>query len=324
VQNSEILAWLSALRWARRAALVAGVGAIALASADFVSVVRRPSPAAKELPAAVPAERRMRSLDEYEVIPRRALFAPLDAPYDPTGVDADAIAETSLHLRLLGTIVAGDPRASLAILEDSTGRSRVMRIGGRIGDARIEHIEREWVVVSERGRIRRISFDRTRALRARAEPERGPSRDAELALLAQGIRPPPAAPIQPASPRRGGGDEGALAGDWSDSLEIRTALAELGPQAASTLFDLSRQGQFQPQFGEGGTLAGISVGAVSPGSRLERLGLRSGDVVVSVAGNPLQSYSDLSALRGLQAQGFQVGLVRGGVPVTLQVPPGAL
>lgn len=326
MHTGEILAWLAALRWARRGVVAAGIGAIALASLDVVLLVRRPPPAAKTLPSAEPAPREVRALDDYEVIPRRALFAPLDAPYDPSGIDADAIEETALQLRLLGTIVAADPLASLAILEDGTGKSRVLRVGDRFGDARIEHIDREWVVVSERGRIRRISFDRNRALRARAGPARDPVRDAELALLAQGIRPPPAAPLQPIPARRaGGGDEEARAGDWADSLEVRTALAELGPQYAAALFDLSRQGEFQPQLGEGGALSGIAVGSVVPGSQLERLGLRSGDVVVSVAGTPLQSYSDLRALRGFQTQsGFQVGLLRGGAPVTLQVPPGAL
>ena len=322
MHTGEILAWLSMLRWARRAAVAVGFGAIGLASLDVVGVVRRPTPAPQAL-AAPPAGREARALEDYEVIPRRALFAPFDAPYDPTGIDAHAIEETGLPLRLLGTIVAADPLASIAILEDSAGRSRVVRVGDRVGDARVEHIEREWVVVSERGRIRRISFDRNRALRARAEPRR-PLGDEESALLARADRPPPALPAQAAARARTGRDEDSPS-HWSESLEVRTALAELGPAHAATLFSLSRQGEFQPQFGEGGTLSGIAVGSVAPGSQLARLGLQSGDVVVSVGGAPLQSYSDLRALRGFQTQnGFQVGLLRGGAPITLQVPPGAL
>jgi S1-C subfamily serine protease len=92
------------------------------------------------------------------------------------------------------------------------------------------------------------------------------------------------------------------------------------------LVNLSSQARYKPLLDENGQLRGVAVLDVRPDSTLERLGLRSGDVVVSVAGVRVDnSAAAFNALRGLDPRaGGQVMVERGGLPTVITVPPGAL
>jgi S1-C subfamily serine protease len=108
------------------------------------------------------------------------------------------------------------------------------------------------------------------------------------------------------------------------------ALEEPGPPPASpdteeALRTLASQARFLPEFGNGGEVRGIAVQSVVPGSTLDRLGLRSGDLVVSVAGHRVDDPASAQALRALPLhEPFAVEIVRAGAPATLRVPGGAL
>jgi hypothetical protein len=176
------------------------------------------------------------------------------------------------------------------------------------------------------GRLVRVAFASTSPRAAEPTPEESPA-DAEPEALVAAARPARERPqpVAPAARAAKDDDDDLAPAAWTDSLEVRTALAELGPRHAAALFDLSRQADFSPQFGEGGALHGIQIGDVRPGSTLERAGLQRGDLVVAVNGTAVRSVSSLASLRGVALEnGFPIDVIRAGVPTTLQVPPGEL
>jgi S1-C subfamily serine protease len=110
-----------------------------------------------------------------------------------------------------------------------------------------------------------------------------------------------------------------------DAAEEASAPASPDTEADEALRSLASQARFLPEFGQAGEVRGIAVQNLVPGSQLERLGLRNGDLVVSVAGHRVQDPSSAQALRGMSLQqAFAVEILRAGAPTTLQVPAGAL
>jgi type II secretory pathway component PulC len=92
------------------------------------------------------------------------------------------------------------------------------------------------------------------------------------------------------------------------------------------LVNLASQARYAPLLDEAGQLRGVALMDVRPDSTLERLGLRSGDVVVSVAGVKVDNTTKaFDALRALNPRaGGEVLIERQGVPTRIAVPPGAL
>jgi regulator of sigma E protease len=64
------------------------------------------------------------------------------------------------------------------------------------------------------------------------------------------------------------------------------------------------------------------ITSIGPGSPAERAGLKSGDVVVAVAGQPLYTHDDLlEAIRTRAGQSFEITVERDGKPIVLTVTP---
>jgi type II secretory pathway component PulC len=313
----------------RGAALLAALGGFAFASVDLVRVEPAPAP---ELPPREPPPQAVRPPAASAVRARPALPAPLDARATAAGGAPGALAaahrtvETAPGLRLLGTVIAADPASSLAVIEDAAiPRVHVVHPGTRIGELLVERIAPGWVEGTLHGRLVRVAFASTSPRAAEPTPEEAPAEPEPEALVAAARpareRPQPVAPAA----RAAQDDDDLAPAAWMDSLEVRTALAELGPRHAAALFDLSRQADFSPQFGEGGALHGIQIGDVRPGSTLERVGLQRGDLVVAVNGTAVRSVSSLASLRGVALEnGFPIDVIRAGMPTTLRVPAGEL
>lgn len=73
------------------------------------------------------------------------------------------------------------------------------------------------------------------------------------------------------------------------------------PKAGLQLADLPREARFQD--------TGAQVFALEPGGPAERAGLRQGDLIVSLAGRPIQTARDAQAAIALQRPGTEVAVV---------------
>ena len=244
------------------------------------------------------------------------------------------IPETQLPLRLIGTVVAAQAERSIAVIENG-GATAVVRTGDAIGGARVQEIRKDGVVLAQSGRLERLGFAST------------------LAAAPVGTRP-----TRASASARGEDDSGALDATDPDfpraqtsrraraAAKARAARATAVPASAAAqdddgepgsevtkvvnaeqlLVSLSSQARYAPLLDEGGKLRGVALMDIRPDSTLERLGLRSGDVVVSVAGVKVDNTSGaFDALRALDPRaGGEVLVERGGVPTRIAVPPGAL
>ncbi len=244
------------------------------------------------------------------------------------------LPETQLPLRLIGTVVAAAAERSIAVIENG-GATAVVRTGDAIGGARVQEIRKDGVVLAQAGRLERLGF-----ATALASAPAG-SRPASASVSADG---------------RDAADAGdAVDPDFKSARNIRTARAaarasvkraptvpasaaardddgETGSEVQEVvnsdqlLVNLSSQARYRPLLDESGQLHGVAVMDVRPDSTLERIGLRSGDVVVSIAGVKVDNTSQaFDALRALNpSAGGEVVVERGGVPTRIAVPPGAL
>lgn len=222
---------------------------------------------------------------------------------------------TTLPLHLVGTVVAARPERSIAVIE-SAGRVAVLRAGDDVGGAQVQEIGKDGVVLALSGRLERLALSGRvapsasgRASAAVWAPESGASvesPDEREPMLRRVVPRAHAAPFRAAREAR------------------RSASESASPDAL--LASLSGQARYAPVQDASGALRGLALLDVRPDSALERIGLRSGDVVVSVAGVKLdQGSRAFDALRALDpSAGGEVLIERQGVPTRIAVPPGAL
>ena len=228
-----------------------------------------------------------------------------------------ALPDSSLPLHLVGTVVAAQRERSIAVIE-SAGKVAVLRAGDVVGGAELREIHKDGVVLALSGRLERLSLSGraapTATGRATAavwapESEAGAdSRDQSEPRLRRATPPARATPARAArQPRRSA-----------------SSASSASPEAL--LASLSGQARYAPVQDASGALHGLALLDVRPDSALERIGLRSGDVVVSVAGVKLdQGSRAFDALRALDpSAGGEVLIERQGVPTRIAVPPGAL
>ena len=250
-----------------------------------------------------------------------------------SGASAETVLrETTLPLRLIGTVVAAQGERSIAVVE-SQGQTLVVRAGDSIGSARVEEIRKDGIVLAQAGQLERLALAPVAAVRP-------PGTELASASGTSGDDPDPDArhatddEAQDASVRRARRAARARATRASavPASAARSQDGEADAQVAEAvsndqlLVNLSSQARYKPMLDAEGNLRGVAIIDVRPDSTLERLGLRSGDVVVSVAGVRVDnSPAALGALRGINPRaGGEVLVERGGVPTRITVPPGSL
>jgi type II secretion system protein C len=244
-----------------------------------------------------------------------------------------ALPETQAPLRLVGTVVAAQAERSIAVIDDQ-GATRVVRTGDQIGAARVQEIHKDGIVLASSGRLERLPLAPVAVARGTEPVRNGESaavddahdsdsldpgqRDARATLAARRSRMAKRAPAKSASAVP------ASAARGQDGEEDSEATRQVGND--QLLVNLSQQARYRPLLDDEGQLRGVALLDVRPDSQLERLGLRSGDVVVSVAGVPVgNSAQAFNALRGLNPRaGGEVLVERGGLPTRITIPPGAL
>lgn len=227
---------------------------------------------------------------------RRDLVPP-GPPEAETSVDPRLPASTdctpSSSARLLATIVAADPSASLAIFQGPAGHGIVAH---RVGEEALDGVEVTailWrsVVVRREGRCELFSLEEPRAPNPGAEPQR-PS------------------PERPAS---------TLGRDVKQTSEGRYDIPRTEvDHVLSNLSHVAAEGQLVPSF-QNGKANGFKVLSIRPGSLYANIGLQNGDIVQKINGyeitSPEKAFEIYSKLR--EAREITVDLIRRGQPRTM-------
>jgi len=264
---------LAALDW-RKAGVVAAslvlVVMIAVTLARLVwLVVEGPSPdvSAEPPPAMVaePAQPAVRYTPEMAA--GWTLFG--DASLPAASADAEDAPATSLSLQLLGTFSTGDTRLAGAVIGERGSDGELYRLGATLpGGAVLEKVEASKVLLRRRGQLETLSFD--------------------------------AAPGAGVAGEGGGGlDMASAFRNMRERLSTPPEFTEDGEpvsRAQAVLTELSEDLQANPEgvlsdYGlrpvSGGASAGYIVGEGTNSDVMKSLGLRPGDVVLSVNGKPL-------------------------------------
>ena len=278
------------------AAVYLGVGAF------YKTVTARIDAPAAGRTAAPSAENRSetaaRPLSEYRAIAGRNLFRtgddsePVTAPEPVEAPPVTELQETRLQAKLWGTVTGDDDRAYAVIQEPRKREQNLFRVGDTLEGATVKRILREKVVLTVNGQDEILSMEKT--------PGTGGPAVARAA-----------APTPSSAPAPFGGPAG-------DSREVSLQRSEV-EDAMNDVNSLMRQARIRPHFRDGKP-DGLTLSRVQRDSIFTRLGLRSGDIITGVDGQPIQSVDDaLKFYNSLKsASGMQLQIRRRGQTQNLQ------
>jgi general secretion pathway protein C len=265
-------------------------------NAFYLYTSARLDPSEPDTFRAAPSARAEKSepqpLAHYQPVVDRNLFqTKATAAVIPQAVDVEGLQQTSLKLKLWGT-VTGSEKEAYAVIEETAKRTQnLFRIGDSVQDATLKMILREKVVLSVKGRdeILEIEKPADRAGSAR------PSASYAAARSRAGAKR--------RAPR-------------SQKITLRRALIDEALQDVNQLLsDVSIRPHFQD-----GQPDGLMLSRVKPNSLFMRMGLRNGDVINGVNGQQLQSVDDAMSFYEKLKESDQVTvqLKRGGRERTIQ------
>lgn len=199
-----------------------------------------------------------------------------DATAVPGAGDAESAPVTTLQLQLLGVFSVANEKLAGAVIAERGGAGELYRIGAAVpGGATLERVEPDRVLLRRRGQLETLRFEQLAAGGGAASPTPGPS------SMLSGFRNVRDRLGQPDLDRDEEVETGRSPRAMVDSLA--SSLQE-DPEAAIAEFGLQKA--------SGG---GYEVTDKSPQS-LRNLGLRSGDVVLSVNGQGLGDPAEDAAL----------------------------
>lgn len=209
---------------------------------------------------------------------------------------SDVPVQSDLNVKLLGSMVATQPRWSLALLFDNTTQqTHVLRPGEMLlGQAEILEISRDRVIFRRSGRLEFIRMENTLAGNPVAAPVRqGQSRasrnpTSQVDGNAQRANPDAikaAAAAHEEERSKPAANEGGVQQVSENRYSVPRAAIE---QQMSNPEALARQARIMPNYKDGES-AGLRLVGVSPNSVYSQLGIRSGDVIHSVNGVPLDN-----------------------------------
>ncbi len=209
-------------------------------------------------------------LSDYATIEKRNLFKtgdavkPLSKPQPAPAIED--MKQTELKLRLWGT-VTGDRDRAYAVIEDEKKRQQnLFRQGDTLQGATVKQILREKIVLSVNGKDEILSM------------EKPPAGDTRLS------RTMPTAGGAPAPFARAA--ESGPAG--SQRIALERAEVE---DALNNVNSLMRQARIRPHFKDGKP-DGLTLSRIQRNSIFTKLGLRTGDVIVGVDGQEIESVDD--------------------------------
>jgi len=219
----------------------------------------------------------------YQMILTRNLFDLKKSKDDSadSGVDVDSLEQTSLNLKLWGTI-SGSEEEAFAVIEDTSSREQnLYRKGDQVQNATIKMILREKVVLSVRGKDEILEMEKE---------------DSDGGGGPRGFRTASSA-----------GSRGSMP---SQQITLQRSLIENSIQDINKLMT---QVKIMPHL-ENGEPAGLSVSNIQPNSIFRRMGFRNGDIIMGVDGQMIQSVDDALKLYQnlVNADGVKVQVKRRG------------
>lgn len=251
-------------------------------------------------PAVAVAAPRRHSPDDAA---RWRLFGDAASPAAPVGGGENA-PETSLALQLLGVFSTGDARLAGAVISERGKDGELFRIGAAVpGGATLEKVEADKVLLRRRGQLETLKFDAMPSMDGGAPNVGGERPAAGLTPGFRGLKDKLSAttPTDAEASGDGAPDAAGIAERVKENPE--QALQELGLKAAA---------------GGGGYLVGEGANA----DLVRNLGLRPGDVVLSVNGKSLgNAHSDARLVDEVKASGeARVEIRRGSQTFTVNYP----
>ncbi|MFZ5723500.1 MAG: type II secretion system protein N [Pseudomonadota bacterium] len=214
-----------------------------------------------------------------------------------------AVPETNLALQLLGIFSTGDDRLAGAVIAERGKDGELFRIGASLpGGALLEKVGKDHVLLKRRGQMETLRFD---------EASSGMSADTSTGLdIAGGFRnlkdrmskqAPAAVP----------------AGDPDAADRSRSALGQYAEDMKSNPDAVLSDLGLKPANG-----GGYTVGDGASADLVRNLGLRPGDVVISVNGKPLGNVqNDARMIDEVKASGeARVEIKRGSQTFTVNYP----
>ncbi len=213
------------------------------------------------------------SLERFAKLTGLKLPEPEPTVKEPRLAAVDPNAEpvkSSLRVRLLGTLVAGNPDWSFASIQDVvTQKSATYMIGDQIQTATVQSIERARVVVLNNGR--REFIDGTA----------GDGSGAPVAYLAPEAAPKPGGDAAPPSQALGNGIKAIT------ENEYEVPRAEID-KTLSNLNDVAMQARIVPAFKDG-VAQGFKLFSIRPDSIYSKIGVQNGDVIRRINGFEMNS-----------------------------------
>jgi len=216
------------------------------------------------------AEESKRSpLSSFQVITKRNLFGSLEkAAEDVNEEEIEELELTSLKIALLGTVTGNEQNAFAVIEETDKRKQGLYKIGDSVQNATVKKILREKVVLRVGTKDEILTMEESAASR----------RD-------RGRRP-------------------------SKSTERGTTIMVSRKDIQSSLKDINKlmsQVRIRPHFKDGKS-DGLSVSRIKGGSIFSKLGLRNGDIVQKINGEPINSPDEVLVLYEKLKSGSRVSL----------------
>ncbi len=229
-------------------------------------------------------------LTHYAAIVDRNLFNTKGTPVavSPKTVNVEGLQQTSLNLKLWGT-VTGEKEETFAVIEESgTRQQNLFRVGDTVQEAMVKLILREKVVLNVKGKDEILELEK--AVASKGRTFRSPSQSAAASRIRQ-----------PARTRR---------------ITIRRSQIDSALQDVNKLIS---EVNIKPHF-QDGQPDGLMLSRIRPNSIFMRMGLRNGDIITGVNGNNIQSVQDVIGFyENLKtAERLNLQMKRGGRPRTIE------
>ena len=229
-------------------------------------------------------------LTHYTAIVDRNLFNTKGTPVaiSPKTVNVEGLQQTSLKLKLWGTVTGKKEEAYAVIEESGTRKQNLFRVGDAVQEATLKLILREKVVLNVKGKDEILELEKPVASKGRV-------------YKPSSKRPAGSRARRPARTRR----------ITLRRSQIDTALEDVNK--------LMSQVNIKPHF-QDGQPDGLMLSRIRPNSIFMRMGLRNGDIITGVNGNNIQSVEDIMSFYGnlKTAERLSLQMKRGGRPRTIE------